>query len=84
MVGWKNCAVLLFPMVGFSVGATAQTPPTSEPQFADRCRALTSEDFSRIVDAPTQVIEAVAVEGNAETAAHCACAVMCLPMLASS
>jgi hypothetical protein len=72
MIGWKYCAVLLFPIVGFDVGATAQAPPTSEPQFAQQCRSLTSVDFSRIVDAPTQVIEAVTIEGNAETAAHCA------------
>jgi feruloyl esterase len=72
MIAWKKSTVVLSALVSCSVSASAQTVPSGEQEFAQRCRALGSVDFSQIVDAPTQVIEAVAIDGNAEAPPHCA------------
>lgn len=38
---------------------------------AEQCKALASADFSEIVDAPTQVTQAKAIEANGDLPAHC-------------
>lgn len=65
------CLMLLFDNHGFRAEAT------SADDAAARCQALASIDFTRVLDAPTQIAEAAVIDARGDNPAYCRCGVTC-------